>query len=383
MVQGLLQDVFTVDEVARAASVPRRAVQALVDAGEVRLIAGTPFLTAADALFAGRRVRADAGTAFGAYKAANRAVDAAVAPAPATPEPLFAVVAGGSGFARRRNGVHAVASSLVHASLLVAVLWWTSGPTETAAPIEAPRDEARMVFLVTPGPGGGGGGGGLRNPLPPRRIERKGPQRARVTVPKVTPEKVLTTARREEPKTPTPAVIPQPKPVEREPEPLASRVLVAPVVTAAANDRDREGVIEKGRENGESQGAGAGGGAGTGQGTGNGEGLGSGIGDGSGGGTGGGPFRPGSGIEPPRLLREVKADYTDDARRRGITGDVVLEIVVRRDGTVGEVTVLQGLGGGLDQRAVNAVRLWRFSPARRRGEAVDVIVEVAVEFTLR
>ena len=66
-------------------------------------------------------------------------------------------------------------------------------------------------------------------------------------------------------------------------------------------------------DTGESQGAGIGGGAGSGQGTGNGEGLGSGIGDGSGGGTGGGPFRPGSGIEPPRLLREVKADYTDEA----------------------------------------------------------------------
>jgi TonB family protein len=217
-----------------------------------------------------------------------------------------------------------------------------------------------------------------------RRVERKGPQKARVTVPKVTPEKVLTTARRvEAPRRPVPAAIPEPKPVERAPEPLPSRVLVAPVVTAASNDADRDGAIENGRETGESQGAGLGGGAGTGQGTGSGQGIGSGIGDGSGGGTGGGPFRPGSGIEAPRLLREVKAEYTDDARRRGITGDVVLEIVVRRDGTVGDVTLRQGLGAGLDQRAVTAVRQWRFSPATRRGEAVDVIVEVAVEFTLR
>ena len=66
--------------------------------------------------------------------------------------------------------------------------------------------------------------------------------------------------------------------------------------------------------------------------TGVGEGDGAGIGPGSGGGTGGGPYRPGSGIEPPRLLQEVKADYTEEARRAGITGDVVLEIVVRRDG---------------------------------------------------
>ena len=70
-----------------------------------------------------------------------------------------------------------------------------------------------------------------------------------------------------------------------------------------------------------------------------GEGTGPGIGEGTGGGEGGGPFRPGSGIEPPKLLREVKADYTDDARRAGIEGEVVLEIVVRRDGSVGDVRV--------------------------------------------
>jgi len=129
--------------------------------------------------------------------------------------------------------------------------------------------------------------------------------------------------------------------------------------------------------------AGAGGGTGTGRGTGDGEGMGSGIGRGSDGGIGGGPFRAGSGIEPPRLLREVKARYTDDARRRGTTGDVVLEIVVNRDGTVGNVSVLRGLAPGLDERAVDAVRQWTFAPARRNGEPVEVIVEVAVAFTLR
>jgi TonB family protein len=57
--------------------------------------------------------------------------------------------------------------------------------------------------------------------------------------------------------------------------------------------------------------------------------------------------------------------------------------VVRSDGMVGNVKVMQGLGGGLDQRAIDAVRQWRFSPARRFGTPVDVMVEVAVEFKLR
>ena len=122
---------------------------------------------------------------------------------------------------------------------------------------------------------------------------------------------------------------------------------------------------------------------GTGTGTGVGEGQGGGLGAGSGGGTGGGPYRPGAGIDPPKLIREMKATYTDEARRRGIQGDVVLEIVILRDGSVGEVTVRRGLDAGLDRRAIDAVRQWRFSPAKRHGVAVDVIVEVAVEFKLR
>ena len=67
----------------------------------------------------------------------------------------------------------------------------------------------------------------------------------------------------------------------------------------------------------------------------------------------------------------------------GIEGEVVLEIVVRSDGSVGGTRVLQGLGGGLERRALDAVRQWRFAPARRHGTPVDVLVEVAVEFRLR
>ena len=363
-------DVFTAEEVARAARVSVEAVERLITEGEIQRIEGTRFLSSDAAILAGRRLRA------------------ADPPAPFLQEfvgieqgPLFGAVISKSGFAHPRRRVHAVGSSAIHGALLIALLWWTSGSTQTAAVTE-PEQQPRMVFLITPGPGGGGGGGGLRNPLPSRKVERKGPERPKIQVPRATPERVLASRRVvEEPPKPV-TVAPTPKPVERAPEPLPSRVLVAPVVATAGSDRDREGVIERGRDT-DSQGVGTGGGAGSGQGAGNGQGLGAGIGEGSGGGTGGGPFRPGSGIDPPKLLKEVKADYTDDARRRGITGDVLLEIVVRRDGSVGDVTMVQGLGAGLDQRAVAAVKQWRFSPARRRGEAVDVIVEVAVEFTLR
>lgn len=203
-------------------------------------------------------------------------------------------------------------------------------------------------------------------------------------------ERVVKRPKPDPPARPKPIPPPEVKPVERpvEPPPPVAKPdpvppVVAPVVSAPASTQEQAGVLTERPSTTSSQGPGNGGGSGTGNGSGIGEGDGAGIGPGSGGGTGGGPYRPGSGITPPELVREVKPDYTEEARRRSLTGDVVLEIVVRSDGRVGNVRVLQGLGAGLDQRAVEAVRQWRFTPARRLGAPVDVLVEVAVEFRLR
>src|SRR4029079_8370613 len=92
--------------------------------------------------------------------------------------------------------------------------------------------------------------------------------------------------------------------------------LVAPIVAAPADPRTRAGVLQQSAAVADSRGPGSGGGIGAGQGTGIGPGDGNGVGPGSGGGTGGGPYRPGSGIEAPQLLREVKADYLEDARQQ-------------------------------------------------------------------
>ena len=158
----------------------------------------------------------------------------------------------------------------------------------------------------------------------------------------------------------------------------------APVAPQPADSQDRIGTPTAPPAQRESQGPGAGGGAGTGRGTGIGEVV---RGPDSGTDLAAAPeaarSAPGAGIEPPSLLREVKASYTDEARRQRIQGDVDLEIVVRRDGSVGDVRVLRGLGAGLNEKAVAAVRQWRFSPARRHGAAVDVVVTVSVEFKLR
>ena len=347
-------DVFSAREIADAAGVRTSDVRSLISGGSVSTIDGR-FVTRDAAVRAVRLLRG--------------------MPVEEAARPLFST----RSRAQRSPGA-LLASGALHASLFAAFILLTAG---VAAPTRLASTPVRLVFLAMPGPGGGGGGGGLRQPVPPPKAEMKGPAVQRSPIPRPRP----VTTRRPEPeavRTPPPVVQPAPKPVEppppAPPKPLPQ--VIAPVAEAAADTRDKAGVVPESAES-DSHGPGAGSGAGTGVGSGIGEGNGAGIGPGSGGGTGGGPYRPGAGITPPGIVREVRPDYTEEARRRGIEGDVVLEIVVRADGSVGNVRVVQGLGGGLDQRAVDAVRQWRFSPARRYGTPVDVMVEVAVEFKLR
>ena len=256
-------------------------------------------------------------------------------------------------------GLHALAVAVLIVGPL-SLLGVSNQPDEPTAPIT-------LVYFLAPGPGGGGGGGGLKVPRPTRPAARKAPLIKKISspVPEVQPPP-RPEPRPDPPPPPPPAVVTAPV-VPKPADPIEAKGTPAPVPTPPVAD----------------QGSGSGGGAGSGAGRGVGEGTGSGIGAGTGGGEGGGPFRPGSGIEPPKLLREVKADYTDDARRAGIAGEVLFEIVVRRDGSVGDVRVMRGLDRGLDQRAIAAVRQWRFAPATRHGSPVDVIVEVGVDFKLR
>ena len=124
-----------------------------------------------------------------------------------------------------------------------------------------------LVFLATPGPGGGGGGGGLLQKAPPPKALRKGDRPISSPLP----------VRREPPPI---APIPEPKPAPP-PPPLAAEtlpVVVAPIISAPADTRNRVGVLQQSTADTDSHGPGKGGGAGTGTGTGLGEGDGSGVG---------------------------------------------------------------------------------------------------------
>jgi protein TonB len=222
-----------------------------------------------------------------------------------------------------------------------------------------------IIWLSQPGPGGGGGGGGNQMKEPPRKAELPG--KDKITVPVAKP----------------PSIEP-PKQVKNEPNPVEQ--LVIPAAPLAAATDSLPGAIEAPPGPPTlSQGSGTGGGAGTGRGSGVGPGDGAGLGPGSGGGTGGGVYRPGSGVTLPRVLREVKPQYTSDAMRAKVQGTVLLQCVVKPDGSVGDVQVVRSLDSafGLDQEAIRAARQWRFAPGTRLGEPVPVLVTIELTFTLR
>ena len=88
----------------------------------------------------------------------------------------------------------------------------------------------------------------------------------------------------------------------------------------------------------------------------------------------------------PELLSEsvIKPVYPEDARKAGISGKVVLDVVVMKDGTPGEIAVREGIEGypSLAESAMEAVSQWRFKPATRKGEPVDMAVAIPVAFRL-
>jgi TonB family protein len=98
-----------------------------------------------------------------------------------------------------------------------------------------------------------------------------------------------------------------------------------------------------------------------------------------------GVFRVGNDVTRPALVTEVKPKYTRLAMKAGITGPVLTEVIVQKDGNVGKVIILRSLDQtfGLDREAIIAASQWKFSPGTRMGEPVDVVVSIELTFTLR
>jgi TonB family protein len=95
-----------------------------------------------------------------------------------------------------------------------------------------------------------------------------------------------------------------------------------------------------------------------------------------------GPYMVGGDVIAPVKVHAPPSEYTEIARRTKIQGVVILQVVIDERGDVTDVKVLKGLPMGLDTQAVEAVRQWKFEPATRNGEPVEVYYNLTVQFLL-
>jgi len=93
-----------------------------------------------------------------------------------------------------------------------------------------------------------------------------------------------------------------------------------------------------------------------------------------------GAFRVGGEVAPPIAVRRVEPLYPESARRNGVRGIVVLQVLVGKDGRVKDAVVTRGLPYGLGESALDSIRKWEFRPATRNGEPVDAIFDITFSF---
>lgn len=265
----------------------------------------------------------------------------------------------------RSNGV--AVSAIIHIAVIGLLL---SGAFVSHEIVQ--KQTRQTVTLIAPSPESyalpvakkvisGGGGGGDRDAIP---APKGRPPKAALQ--QITPPAIV--IRNEKPKlTAEPTVVAPPQVhLADNHAPSLGVPAAAPVMPGAPP----------------SNGTGSGGGIGSGSGGGVGVGHGPGVGAGSGGGFGGGVYKVGGGISAPTAISAPDPDYTEEARRAKKQGTCELYLIVDSGGHPRDIKVIRGLGFGLDAKAVEAVRQWRFQPALKDGRPVDVQISIQVDFHL-
>jgi TonB family protein len=95
------------------------------------------------------------------------------------------------------------------------------------------------------------------------------------------------------------------------------------------------------------------------------------------------PIFIGPGVTTPQVVYKQDPTYTEEARLTGLQGTVSIRMVVSTDGSTRDFKVTKGLGLGLDERAIAAVKTWRFYPGMKDHNAVAVYADVKVNFALK
>jgi TonB family protein len=261
-----------------------------------------------------------------------------------------------------RNPRSRIVSAIFHTGVIGLVLWLGM---RIHPVIVTPTTVTHMDFkLFAPPPppkilpvavkAGGGGGGGDHQPIPP--IKGKAPEVAKVQM--NAPQLV----RLERPK-----------------------LAVEPTEQVRMPDNpklENFGVSNSPQIALASQGNGSGSGFGSGMGGGLGSGHGIGAGPGSGGGYGGGLMNVGGGVSAPAVIHSVQPEFSEQARASSLQGTVALQLIVDAEGNPQNIRVTRHLGMGLDEKAVEAVRQYRFRPATYQGHPVAVQIVVDIDFHL-
>lgn len=165
---------------------------------------------------------------------------------------------------------------------------------------------------------------------------------------------------------PKPQPLPFPDPTPDDPEPLYEPVPdPAPQIVAQIGNELSIGDISA------PPGTGGFGGNSRGSGTGNSVGPGDGV------------YGVGGGVKAPIAVFQPLPLYTEDARKARVEGLVLLQAIIRKDGSVDSFKVIRGLGYGLDESAINTIATkWRFKPGTLNGQPVDVQANIEVSFRL-
>ncbi|MFY9790536.1 MAG: energy transducer TonB [Candidatus Sulfotelmatobacter sp.] len=263
----------------------------------------------------------------------------------------------------KKNGVlgstaaHVVVLALIIGGTIWAHRWVTKAQAKPQTVTTALIDPGDYSLKPAKTQAGGGGGGGDRDVL----------QASRGKLPKFSMQQI----------TPPTAVIRNFNPKLA----VEPTVIVPPEIKVAMNNLPNLG-DPKSSAIIPSNGTGSGSGIGSGDGGGVGSGHGPGVGPGEGGGMGGGVFRPGRGVTPPRPIYSPDPEFSEEARKAKYQGTCTLMIVVDTDGKPTNLRVVNSLGMGLDEKALETVKTWRFEPGLKDGHPVKVEMAVEVDFHL-
>ena len=258
---------------------------------------------------------------------------------------------------KRRGAAGSTIVHIVAVAIIIALTYWGAQKVVAKPPesviVFSPDDIPALQASKTQS--GGGGGGGDRDKL------------------QASPGRLPVQARQQF--TPPLAVVRNPNPKLEVPPSIVAPPLPQPNLAQLGDPMSHLPSVP-------SNGTGAGSGIGSGSGDGVGSGHGPGFGPGEGGGAGGGVYRVGGGVSAPKEIYSPEPEYSEEARKVKHMGVVVLRLVVGPDGVPRDIHVVRTLGLGLDEKAIEAVKMWRFEPGKKDGKPVATIANIEVNFHL-